>query len=192
MCSRSTAVEPVHEVEHALRRVHRLAQQVQQARQRVDRDRAPRVERRLGDEHRERRLAGAHVALDPQAPARLEVRLDRAHVAAHRAHLVGGGPRDVAHGRAVEGDARVAPRDAPGEAPGARPRDPRGPAARSRWPCWSPRRSRSRCRRRSRSGHASPPTRAGDAPGDQPSPARAAPTVGSLALTARSAPRRSS
>ena len=53
--------------------VHRLAQQVQQTRQRVDRDRATRVEGRFGDEHRERRLAGAHIALDPQAPAPVEV-----------------------------------------------------------------------------------------------------------------------
>ena len=51
--------QPVQEVELALLGVHRLAQQVQQPRQRVDRDRAPRVERRFGDEHRQRRLAGA-------------------------------------------------------------------------------------------------------------------------------------
>ena len=78
MCSRSTAVEPVQEVEHALLRVHRLAQQVQQPGQRVDRDRAPGVERRFGDEHRERRLARADVALDPQPASGVEVLLDRA------------------------------------------------------------------------------------------------------------------
>ncbi len=51
--------------------------QVQQARERVDRDRAPGVERGFGDQHRQHRLAGADVAHDPQPPARVELLRDR-------------------------------------------------------------------------------------------------------------------
>ena len=103
--------QPIEEVEQAAVGLHRLAQQVQQPRQRVDRDRAPGVERRLGDEHRERRLAGADVALDPQAAPGVDVRLDRLHVAAHGANLIRSGPGHVADRRSLEGDAAVALRD---------------------------------------------------------------------------------
>jgi len=61
--------EAVHEAEHAALRAHRLAQDRQQARQRVDRHRAPGVQSGLRHQHGQRRLAGADVALDPQAAA---------------------------------------------------------------------------------------------------------------------------
>src|SRR6185312_14938846 len=68
------------------------------------------------DEHRERRLAGADVAHDPQPAPRVEVGLDPAHVAAHHLDLVRRAAREIAHRRALEGDAAVAARDAPHEA----------------------------------------------------------------------------
>ena len=47
----------------------------QQLRQRVDRDRAAVLEGRFGDQHRQRRLAGAGVAHQPEAAPGVEVRL---------------------------------------------------------------------------------------------------------------------
>ncbi len=120
--------EAVEQVDQAAGRLERLAQQVQQARQRVDRHRAPGVECLLGDEHRERRLAGADVPDDPQAAARVEVALDRAHVGAHELDLVGRGAREVADRGPLEGHAAVAARNPALEAARARRRDPPGAA----------------------------------------------------------------
>jgi hypothetical protein len=52
------AVEPVEQLERALLVADRVAQDVQQPRQRVDRAGPARGQRGLGDEHRQRRLAG--------------------------------------------------------------------------------------------------------------------------------------
>ena len=120
--------QPVHERDHAAFGVHRFPQQVQQARERVDRDRASRLDGRFGDEHRERCLPGADVSLDPEPLAAVEVRVDRAHVAADGADLIRGGSRHVADGRALEGDSLVAAGDAAGKAAGVRRRDARRPA----------------------------------------------------------------
>ena len=49
----------------------------QQARQRVDRDRVAGLDRALGDEHRQGRLAGADVALEPEPAALGDVVVER-------------------------------------------------------------------------------------------------------------------
>src|SRR5439155_8297184 len=92
-------------------------------------DRAARLQRGFGDEHRQRRLAGAHVAQDPQSPAALEVLVDVRYIAAHRGDLVGRASGQVTDRRAIEGHALVAARDAPGEAARTRAGDARAAAA---------------------------------------------------------------
>src|SRR5579863_6590450 len=56
--------EAVQEVEHAVA-VDRFADHPEQARAGIDRDGAPGVDRRLGDDHRQRRLAGPAAAGEP-------------------------------------------------------------------------------------------------------------------------------
>ena len=114
--------------------VDRVADQVEQPRQRVDRHRAPGVERGLGDDHRERRLARADVAHQPQALAGVEVRVDVAHVAPDLLDDVGGDARDFRHGRALEGHAAVALGDAPLQ-PAVRSWRSARRGSRSRTPC---------------------------------------------------------
>ena len=110
--------------------VHRFAQQIEQAGERVDRDRAPRVERRFGDEHRQRGLARAHVALDPQPSAAVEV--------LHRSRVRSGEPTGSDRGRSWRcrspGDDRrrrlsIGAGMRPARLLGSRPGDAPGPAA---------------------------------------------------------------
>ena len=79
--------------------LERRADLGEQARQRVDRHAPAGVERRARDEHRERRLAGADAAVEPQAAAGVEVRVDVADEAPDDLDLRGG---HVRHRRAVE------------------------------------------------------------------------------------------
>ena len=94
----------------------------QQLRQRVDRDRAAGLDRALGDEHRERRLAGPGVAEQPEAAALVEPPVE---LVDEGADLTDRRPRrevpgHVADRRPVEGDAAVAGRDHRGD-PAAAP-----------------------------------------------------------------------
>src|SRR5215207_6141201 len=88
--------QPVDElVERVLRVVLvGVAQQRQQPRERVDRDRPLSLHRRLGDQHGQRRLAGADVAGEPQAAPGVELLRDRPRVLAHLAHHVRVRPLD--------------------------------------------------------------------------------------------------
>src|SRR5919201_3106874 len=95
----------------------------EQARERVDGNAAPGVERGLGDEHRQARLAGPGLAEEPQSVAGVELLVDAADELPHRAH------DDVVHvadRRPVERHAAVLARDH-----GAQP--PRAAALQPRW-----------------------------------------------------------
>src|SRR5919112_403437 len=98
----------------------------EQARQRVDRDAAPRVEGRPRDEHRERRLAGSDAPVEPQSAPGVEVRVDVADEALDELHLWS---RHVAHRRAVERRAAVLARDHGAQAARAAALDALCPAA---------------------------------------------------------------
>src|SRR3954447_1806762 len=106
--------------------VERAAQLGEQPRQGVDRDRAPRLEGLARDDHRERRLAGAHAAEDPQPATGVEVLVDAPGEVAHDARRRAGHVRD---GRRVEGREPVAPRDDAGQAARLGAGDPAGAAA---------------------------------------------------------------
>src|SRR5207244_8095917 len=81
-------------------------------------DRPAGVQCRLAYEHRQRRLARADVAHEPQPSAGVEVGVEVGDVAAHLARDRG---RDLGDGRAVERHASVAPRDDRRQAAGPRP-----------------------------------------------------------------------
>src|SRR5579875_941243 len=100
--------EPVEQVDMGALGPVGVADLVEQARERVDGDRVAAFERRLGDEHRERRLAGAGRSHQPQAAAGGQVIVDAGGVLTHRADDPG---VDVAHRRAVERDVAVPARD---------------------------------------------------------------------------------
>src|SRR6188472_4209736 len=72
----------------------------EQLRQRVDRDRAAGLQRRLGDQHRQRRLAGARVAEEPEAAPGVEASVEIIDVGAH--FLDRGLGLDVAHAAPLE------------------------------------------------------------------------------------------
>ena len=108
--------EPLEESEigvTARLRVVGTANAGQQLRQRVDRDRAIRLQRRLGDQHRQRRLAGAGVTHQPEAAARLDVRLQLVHPGAHHPHHH---RLNLRNRGAIEGDASKLRRDHRGDA----------------------------------------------------------------------------
>ena len=78
------AAEPLEELHvGALRgRLVGLLDVGQEARHRVDRDRMTRAQRGVGDQHRQRGLAGADVAVEPEAAAVVEIAVDVADVVA--------------------------------------------------------------------------------------------------------------
>ena len=102
----------------------------QQLGQRVDRHRAPGLDRGLRDQHRQRRLAGADVAHQPQPPAFVEALVDRVDVLADGARRPARGPcrgpcPRPAGGRrrrpgSAAGIAEATPRGAPAAIRGAR------------------------------------------------------------------------
>ena len=144
MCSRSAPASRSRKPSTPPR-VDRLADHAQQARAGVDRDRAPGVDRRLRDDHRERGLAGAAAAGEPEAAAGVEVRPDRARRS--------GGSRAPASGSGARcRSRRSARRRSRGSAWGSAPRAParaiaaiRSGRQRHRARSASPRPRRSRC-----------------------------------------------
>src|SRR5215218_3877502 len=109
----------------------RVAQQPEQPREGVDRDGAVGRHRRLGDQHRERRLAGADVAREPQPAALAELLADRADILAHLAHDVRVRPLDREERLPLERHLAVPAGDPALERGGALAREPGG-AARAR------------------------------------------------------------
>src|SRR6188474_630079 len=98
--------------------------------QRVDRHRATGLKGRLGDEHRQGRLAGAGVAEEPEPAASVEALVELVDEAAHLGHgrLRLELARHVGDRRAVEGDTAVARRDNRGDAFGPPSPHPRSAA----------------------------------------------------------------
>ena len=97
----------------------------EQARQRVDRDRAPGLDRRLGDEHRQRRLAGARRRPSSHRPRPSARRCSRSLA---RSQRTARGPRHGFVGRAPCRRPAGGRRRRPGTWPGSPRRTPRGRA----------------------------------------------------------------
>ena len=129
MCSRSTAARRSRK-SSTPPRVDRLADHAEQARAGVDRDGAAGVDRGLRDDHRERGLAGAVAAGQPQARRRRRgSRRSSRDVMADLAHLRRAAALDVDHVGVLEGDRAVALGDPPLERARADRGDPQRPAA---------------------------------------------------------------
>ena len=170
--------QALEEVEVGLPRlgVVGAADPCKEARQRVDRDRALRLHRRLRDQHRERRLAGADVAHQPQPIPLVEPLVDLLDELLHR--LVDRQLRPVARHvgdrRAVEADAPVLARDRRGDSP----RAPAGHTALATLAVRAPRprgRGSSPSRRRPRAGRPAArrrPARQADGSGPRLTPPR--------------------